>query len=332
MRSQALRAAQDAVDELTTLNDTYSAMHARLAAELAAVRSSMQTKFNSTATAQRATAQRLERAARALAVRAMQLDNRGLELDIRERAVVDAQTRQQSVYVQQQREITSQRANIDKREREILAKEASLKYSTLQQAQLHQWSDRLEKEQNALKLCRSLEARQLATRLEAISKRDKLIAEKERRLEADFLKREEEVKRREAAADLLGEALQKQRKEALLHIQEERTQFWKQQQLLSAVVSKEIDALLSEQANLRRQFEHEAFVASDTLRSMAQALKDVKNSIGDELNQSEVISMESDSFTSPQDNTLTSTVGPTSEVPSEDREGEQGYDGASTTD
>lgn len=80
MRSQALRAAQDAVDELTTLNDTYSAMHARLAAELAAVRSSMQTKFNSTATAQRATAQRLERAARALAVRAMQLDNRGLEL------------------------------------------------------------------------------------------------------------------------------------------------------------------------------------------------------------------------------------------------------------
>ncbi|PXF41099.1 hypothetical protein BWQ96_09203 [Gracilariopsis chorda] len=313
VRSQALRAAQDAADELATLDDAYNAMHTRLATELAAVRSSMQTRLNSTATAQRATAQRLERAARALAVRAMQLDNRALELDMRERAVMDAQVRQQNVHVQQQRELASQRAEIDKRERDVLAKEASVKYSTLQQAQLHQWSKRLEKEQNVLRLSRSAEEQQLATKLDMVSKRDRFIAEKERRLEADFQKREEELERREAAADLLAEALQKQRKEALTQIQEERTEFWKQQQRLSAVVSREIDALLDEQAKLRRQFEHDAIVANDTLRSMARAMKDVSVSVGAESNQLNVASASVDS-SSHQESTPSCTEGVASEV------------------
>ncbi|CAN8076087.1 unnamed protein product [Agarophyton chilense] len=279
LQARALKATGHAIQELSDINEAYCSVHARLTTELAILRDSVHAELNAAASLQKANIQRLERAARALTVRAMQLDNRALEIDIRERAVVDAQTRHHTLVTQREQDFRRCRAEIDRKEQEILAKEASLKYSTLQQAHLHQWSNRLEKRENETKKALGKENERISTRLAKVVDRELLAAEKERHFETACQRREEELKRREAAAELLADALQKQRKEAADQIQRERTQFWKHQQKLSAVVSREIDALLTEQAKLRHQFEQDATATSNTLRAMAKAVDGVKSSL-----------------------------------------------------
>lgn len=250
---------------------------ASLRAELAAARDAARAELDALANRHAAAAGRVERAARALAVRAMELDNRALELERDETAVAERERAAASARV------AADEARADARERgkRLEAKEASLTYSAVEQSRLYDWAKRLEARERRVGDAETAEKERIVARIAAVARRELLVAERERRIDAALQEREVSLATREAAAEAVQETLNRQRSEAMLQLEAERAEFWAHQQKLSAVVAAETEALLAEQARLRTEFEGEAAAARKALREMADSVINMKLKIED---------------------------------------------------
>lgn len=219
-----------------------------------------------------ADATRVERAARALAVRAMELDNRSVEIEARERALAVEKRRFEKGLEERRNELEDGRRRLGEREAGLIAREASLRYSAVEQMTLHAWSGELERREKRVGDAENAEKERIAARIAQLGRRESAVEDRERRVDAAFRDREDVLHRRETAADAVREALNRQRAEAMLQIEGERSQFWAHQQKLSAVVAAETEALLAEQARLRTEFDGEAAAARAALRDMSDAV------------------------------------------------------------
>lgn len=248
-----------------------------LRAELAAARDAARAELDALAKRHAVAAARVERAARALAVRAMELDNRALELERDETAVAERERASDSVRV------AADEAKVAARETEkrLEAREASLRYSAVEQSRLHDWAKQLEEREIRVGDAETAEKERIAARIAAVARRELLVAERERRVDAALQEREVTLARREAGAEAVQETLNRQRSEAMLQLEAERAEFWTHQQKLSAVVAAETEALLAEQAKLRTEFEGEAAAARKALREMADSVVSMKLRIED---------------------------------------------------
>lgn len=272
--ASALQQLQAAIK---TANDTKSS----LVTQLHTLRQSLHSSFHSISTEHQTQTNAVERAARSLAVRAMELDNRALDLDNRESNFQSTRSQFDARHAQRQRTLDQASRQVSQKETALLAREASLKYSAVEQMRLHAWSRELEKREARLGEAESAEKERIAARVAAVTRRELLAAEKETRLDTVMKQREADVLRREKAVEAVAQTLERQRSEALLQIEAERSQFWAHQQKLSAVVAAETETLLSEQAALRKQFETEALEAKLATRQMLEQVAAMKKLVNE---------------------------------------------------
>lgn len=240
--------------------------------ELDAARSDARAELDVLAARHAAAAAHLDRAARALFVRSMELDNRALELERHETILAD----RERAAVEAKGKTDRAEEAVRKRERMLQAREASLKYSAVEQGRLHAWVRKLEERERRVGQAEEAEKDRIAARVATVARRELLMAEKERRLDASMQEREIALERREAVVNRLREGAERERAEAMLAIEAERSRFWAHQQRLSAVVATETEVLIGEQASLRDEFEAEAEAARKALREMSETVVAMK--------------------------------------------------------
>lgn len=219
-----------------------------------------------------AAANRTEQAASALAIKALELDNRALAVERDEAHLVEKQCRLE----EKERQINRAISGVGERETLLAAREAGLKYSAVEQKRLHDWASRLEQRERRVGDAELREKERIADRIATVTKRELLVSVRERRIEAAIKEREATLERRESVAKSLLESVEKRRADALLRIEAERQQFWEHQQKLSAVVAAETEDLLAEQIRLRTEFEGEAAAARRALKMMTDSVAKMK--------------------------------------------------------
>lgn len=214
---------------------------------------------------QRDAADRVDKAAVDLGLRALRLDNRALELERR-----DLCLRERELHlVDRERALRTAVAAVRERETVVAAREAGFRYSVVEQDALCNWERRLEKREEDLCQAEAIERKRVAEREAAVEKREASLGERQRSVSDALKEREAAVAEREAQAHCLIEGAERKRAEALMRIEVERELFWAHQRKLSAVVAAQVDALLEDQRSLRAQFEGEAAEARRALREMA---------------------------------------------------------------
>lgn len=190
----------------------------------------------------------IERAARALTVRTLELDNASLSLAQRE-------TRLQV----RQREFDTSRVQImtELRQREdaLSAREASLKFSSVELAHLHTWSRALDKRESQLAEMEAREMRRVAMRRDQLARWEQSIERANAQSEAQLRKREDELESREKAITKQEEEIALSRTRMLLQIEKDRAKFWKHVRVLSTEVAEELDTLQRSYRALEDEFE-----------------------------------------------------------------------------
>lgn len=269
LKTEVEAAASDANHRLEQL--TNAALDAQLALreQISAAMQHMRDEFDIIAKRSIEDADKLDRATRALTVRALEIDNRALQLEQKQAANLAAQKKLDNDMAQRTATLEQDAARLREKEITLAAREASLRYSAVEQNRLQTWSKELQKRENRIGEAEEAEKERISARVAAVAKREILVDEKERRIETTLQERELTLARMEAAVDAMRDNLNRQRAEAMLQLEAERSHFWAHQQKLSAIVAAETDALLAEQAKLREEFDKEADAARKALTEMS---------------------------------------------------------------
>lgn len=272
LTSRATAAAEDATRLLKALESERLAAAERLKAESDAIRRQLQEE----AARAEEVAENLERAARALVVRALEADNRDEEAEQRAQVVHAAATRLEEFRAQRAEAVEARARDITVREANVAAREAGLRYSAVEQMRLHAWARELEAREKRIGEAENAEKDRIQARRQTLDSRERVVEAREKRIDVALREREATLRHREVALEEARDALDRERAEAALTLESERSQFWTHQQKVSAVVAAETEALLAEQARLRTEFEADAANARKLLQDMQTALARLK--------------------------------------------------------
>lgn len=266
----------DTTARLLAVASAASAARDKLIVEIEQLRQELVAEHDHRTRRQRDAAAVVERAAKALAVRALEIDNRALHVAHREASVTAAQRRLDQWCSERSLSADRERAVLAERETALITREASLRYSAVEQARLHDWSRQLETREARISDAESAERERIAQRIAAVAKREVVVAERERRVDTAFQEREAELAKQQAAVQTLRDKVLRERSEMLLQIESERAAFWAHQQKLSGVVAAETETLLAQQARLKWEYERDAAVAKRALKEMTDTLTQLR--------------------------------------------------------
>lgn len=189
----------------------------------------------------------IERAARALTVRTLELDSTTLSIAQREARLLE-----------RQREFDTRRAQIitELREREetLSAREASLKFSSVDLAHLHTWSRALDKRESQLAEMEAHELRRVALRRDQLARWEQSLERARMESEARTREREVSLDSREKAVAKKEEEIALSRTRMLLQIEGDRAKFWKHVRVLSTDVAEELETLQRSYRSLEAEF------------------------------------------------------------------------------
>lgn len=203
----------------------------------------------------------VERAARVLAVRALEIDNKEGEVGAREdvvRSVVEGMQRE--VGLREGRVLLRER-EVGRREVEVEGREAGIRFSAVEEGRLARWAEEVREREELVGEREKVEGERLDKRRALGEARERAVVERVRVMEEGIETREIEVAARE-------QEVEKMRKDVRLELEKARSEFWAHQQTLSAVVAGETDSLVREQEKLREEFEEQAAAARAGLRAM----------------------------------------------------------------
>lgn len=282
LTAEALALASHATTRLTALTTAAATARSTLALELAHARQRVQKRHDETAAHQARAADLVDRAAAALTVRALDVDN--ALLCVAQRHLALAETRhalsaRDTALCERDSALRERDAVLCARECALAARNASLRYAAVDQAQLHGKARALCVRERALADAEVIQRDRLAARRAAFAQREQVLERRERDTDEALAARYAAVEAREAAVASAESDLHQHRAEMLATFEDSRLHFWAHQQELSAMLAEQVNQLVALQTDLRRDFEHGAGFARQSLmhvrHSIAQLGSDV---------------------------------------------------------
>lgn len=200
----------------------------------------------------------LERAARALAVRTTELDNRDLasQAAAAEAAATRLEFHNELIY----------------RERALIGREAAVREALSDEIRLRNWEASLKRREVAVAQGIAMTARALSE----VEAREAAVREMENGLRGGFSAREMAVARREAAVGRDACQMKEEMAEWLLRVEAERMRFWSFRRRLSAVVANEVDDLTQDVARLKKEFDQEKNYLTELVRDITDTVVALK--------------------------------------------------------
>lgn len=252
LTAEAMAAARHGAARLEDLTQRAEAMRIMVRESVAAARGDVESSHEEAMRRREAALGHIERAAKALAVRALEVDTAGLRLAGREAAV------------------TARERDADVRDEQLVARAASARYAAVDQARLHA-------------KMRALDARaeRVAGAGAALADRSADAAARDARLAmqaAQLHDREADLDTREAALKAREATIRRAHDRALLQIEADRATFWHHQQRTSADVARLVDDLAGAVDKLRKEADATIF---ETRASLAHVKTAVANLVSD---------------------------------------------------
>lgn len=208
----------------------------------------------------------IERAARALTVRTLQLDNAALNLADREAQLLQ---RQRQFEDRCNQTLATFRAH----EEALAVRQASITYSAVEQDRLHARSLALDRREAELAELEAREMRRVAIRRDELASREQALERAHRQSQAQLSAREALLESRENSVVTREQDLADTRTHMLLQIEVDRANFWKHVQTLSADLAEEIASLELSYRSLREEFDFGADFARHSLRQLTHSVE-----------------------------------------------------------
>lgn len=272
LASEAIALASDTVNRLNQLSSAANKARTCLHNDLSQIRAQLTKSHEEITRRQSQEALSLERAAKALAVRNIEVDNKSLQVTQNQLQLTEDQRRLQLHREKIMQQITT-------REESIAAREASLQYAVLDQKRLHKWSRALRDREARIKESETAQKAYENQAQTGLKKREDNLKAREEAFEKRQRQQEEEMQLRKASVDSMEEDIKSRRAEMLLQIESEKCAFWSHQQKLSADIARQVNQLARLQADVRREFQHGEGLARQSLKHVRDNVAQIESQV-----------------------------------------------------